>query len=48
MYFQDEPEHITMLRDSLRRFIEKEAPREKIREWKRSPISRKEVFDKFG
>ena len=33
MYFADEPEHISLLRDTLRRFIEKEAPREKRREW---------------
>jgi alkylation response protein AidB-like acyl-CoA dehydrogenase len=49
MYFQDEPEHITMLRDSLRRFIEKEAPREKIRAWdKIAYFPRVELFDKYG
>ncbi|MDE0941439.1 MAG: hypothetical protein OSB58_03250 [Alphaproteobacteria bacterium] len=33
MYFADEPEHIIMLRDSLRRFIAQEVSREKRREW---------------
>jgi alkylation response protein AidB-like acyl-CoA dehydrogenase len=49
MYFQDEPEHIRMLRESLRRFIEREAPRDKVRIWEKSAyFPRTEVFDKFG
>ena len=38
-----------MLRDSLRRFVEREAPRDKVREWeKKAYFPRTEVFDKFG
>lgn len=49
MYFQDEPEHITMLRDSIRRFIEREAPREAVRRWERDAyFPRTEIFDKLG
>ncbi len=31
MYFADEPEHITMLRDTMRKFVAAELPREKVR-----------------
>lgn len=31
MYFADEPEHITMLRDTMRKFVAAELPREKAR-----------------
>ena len=33
MYFTDEPEHITQLRDTLKRFAAAEMPREKLRAW---------------
>lgn len=36
MYFQDEPEHIRILRQQLKRFVEAELPREKVREWDRA------------
>ena len=35
-YFADEPEHIVLLRDTLRRFIADKAPRERAREWDRA------------
>lgn len=35
MYFQDEPEHIQLLRRQLKRFVDVELPREKAREWER-------------
>ena len=40
MYFADEPEHITMLRDTLRKFVEAELPREKVRQ-----LDREKRFD---
>jgi len=48
MYFADEPEHVSMLRDSLRRFNEKEAPREKRREWQAAQRWPREVFAKLA
>lgn len=48
MYFQDEPEHITMLRETLRRFVEAEAPRESVREWDRECRYPKDVFRKLA
>ena len=48
MYFQDEPEHITILRDTLRRFAEAEAPRESVREWDRECRFPKDVFRKLA
>ena len=48
MYFTDEPEHIRMLRDTLRRFVEEEMPREKVREWDRRRHFPREVFDRLA
>lgn len=48
MYFADEPEHITMVRDSMRRFVEQELPREKIREWDRAGEAPLSVFEKLA
>ena len=48
MYFTDEPEHITMLRDTLRRFVEAEAPGELVREWDRECRFPRDVFKKIG
>ena len=48
MYFADEPEHITMLRDSLRRFTEQETPREKRREWQAANAWPRDVFAKLA
>jgi alkylation response protein AidB-like acyl-CoA dehydrogenase len=36
MVFQDEPEHLVMLRRQLQRFIAERAPREKVRAWDRA------------
>jgi alkylation response protein AidB-like acyl-CoA dehydrogenase len=48
MYFADEPEHITMLRDSLRRFNEQEVPREKRRQWQADQTWPRDVFAKLA
>jgi len=42
-----EPEHVTMLRDTLRQFIEKEMPRDKVREWDKNDHFPKDVFKKL-
>lgn len=44
----DEPEHVRMLRDSTRRFVEAEMPREKARVWDRGNIYPAEVMKKLG
>ena len=43
-YFVDEPEHITLLRATLRRFIANKSPREKAREWERAHHFPVDVF----
>ena len=43
-----EPEHVTMLRDTLRQFIEKEMPRDKVREWDKGDHFPREVFNKLA
>ena len=42
-----EPEHVTMLRDTLRQFIEKEMPRDTVREWDKNDHFPKDVFKKL-
>lgn len=44
----DEPQHVRMLRDSMRRFVDAEMPREKAREWDRGNIFPREVMAKLG
>ncbi len=44
----DEPEYITLIRDSVRAFVEKEMPREKAREWDKHNIFPRDVFDKLA
>lgn len=44
----DEPEHVRMLRDATRRFVEAEMPRAKAREWDRGNIYPAEVIRKLG
>ncbi len=44
----DEPEHVRMLRDATRRFVEAEMPREKAREWDRGNIYPADVMKKLG
>ncbi|MEX1155421.1 acyl-CoA dehydrogenase family protein [Parvibaculum sp.] len=44
----DEPEHVRLLRDSMRRFVEAEMPRGQAREWDRGNIYPAEVMKKLG
>lgn len=44
----DEPEHVRMLRETTRRFVEAEMPRAKAREWDRGNIYPAEVMKKLG
>lgn len=44
----DEPEHVRMLRETTRRFVEAEMPRAKAREWDRGNIYPAEVMQKLG
>ena len=47
MDFQ-EPEHVGMLRDSVRRFVEREMPREAACRWDRDNHFPRDVFDKLA
>ena len=42
-----EPEHITMLRNTLRKFIDKEMPRDKVNQWDKDDYFPRDVFDKL-
>lgn len=44
----EEPEHITMIRDTIRRFVEAEMPRELARKWDKENHFPREVFDKLA
>lgn len=46
-HFQ-EAEHVTMLRDTVRRFVEKEMPRELAQKWDRENIFPREIFDQLS
>jgi alkylation response protein AidB-like acyl-CoA dehydrogenase len=48
VYFADEPEHIGLLRETLRRFVAQEMPREKIRQWDREHRFPPELFRKLA
>ena len=48
MYVTEDPEHLQMLRDSLRRFIAAELPREKVREWDRTRHFPVDVFRRLA
>ena len=48
MYFTEEPEHIRLIRDSMRRFVERELPREKVRQWDKAGEAPIEVFHKLA
>ena len=48
MYFTDEPEHIRLIRESMRRFVEREIPRDKARAWDRQGEAPIEVFHKLA
>ncbi|GAB4350113.1 MAG: acyl-CoA dehydrogenase [Immundisolibacter sp.] len=43
-----EPEHIRLLRDTLRRFVEREMPREAAARWDRDDVFPRDVFDKLA
>lgn len=44
----DEPEHIRMLRDSLRKFVDIHMPRSKAALWDRDNVFPRDVFDKLA
>ncbi|MEQ9145841.1 MAG: acyl-CoA dehydrogenase family protein [Parvibaculaceae bacterium] len=48
MYFADEPEHITLLRDTIKRFVADEMPREKRRQLDRDHTFCRETFRKLA
>ncbi len=48
MYFAAEPEHITMLRDTLRKFVAAELPREKARQFDREKRFDMESFRRLA
>ena len=48
MYFADEPEHIAILRDTLRRFVAAEMPPDAVRRWDREHRFPREVFAKLA
>jgi alkylation response protein AidB-like acyl-CoA dehydrogenase len=48
MYFADEPEHIAMLRDTLRRFVAAEMPPDRVRQWDREHRFPRELFAKLA
>jgi alkylation response protein AidB-like acyl-CoA dehydrogenase len=48
MYFDDESEHITILRDTLKRFVRKEMPADKVQQWDREHRFPPELFQKLS
>lgn len=48
MYFAEEPEHITLLRDTIKRFVADEMPREKRRQLDRDHTFCRETFRKLA
>ena len=48
LYFTDEPEHIAMLRETLRRFVAEELPADRVRQFDREHRFPREVFDKLA
>lgn len=46
--YNSDPEHIVMLRETLRRFLEKEAPRAKMAQWDREDRVPRALFDKIA
>jgi alkylation response protein AidB-like acyl-CoA dehydrogenase len=48
LYFTDEPEHIAILRETLRRFVAQEMPAEKVRRWDREHRFPPELFEKLA
>jgi alkylation response protein AidB-like acyl-CoA dehydrogenase len=48
VYFTDEPEHIAILRDTLRRFVAAEMPPDAVRRWDREHRFPRELFAKLA
>jgi alkylation response protein AidB-like acyl-CoA dehydrogenase len=48
VYFADEPEHVAILRDMIRRFVAAEMPKEKVRQWDREHRFPPELFQKLA
>lgn len=48
MYFTDEPEHLTQLRATLRRFVDDHLPREAVRQWDREHRFPRDVFARLA
>ncbi len=48
MYFTSEPEHITMLRETVRRFAKKELTDDKLRAWDKACEVPMDVFHRFA
>jgi alkylation response protein AidB-like acyl-CoA dehydrogenase len=48
MYFTEEPEHIRLIRNLMRRFVERELPRDKVRQWDKAGEAPLEVFNKLS
>ena len=46
--FVDEPAHLVQLRDSIRRFVEREMPCEAVRRWDRERTFPREVFHRLA
>jgi alkylation response protein AidB-like acyl-CoA dehydrogenase len=48
LYFAEEPEHITLLRDTMRRFVAEQMPPELRRQWDREHRFPPELFEKLA
>lgn len=48
MYFADEPEHITLLRETMRRFVAQEMPADAVRRWDREHRFPPELFRRLA
>ena len=48
MYFADEPEHVAILRDTIKRFVAEEMPAEKVRQWDREHQFPMALFEKLA
>lgn len=48
MYFQDEPEHVVMVRHQLRRFVDAELPRNKVRVWEEACTFPRDILAKLA
>ena len=46
--FVDEPAHVVQLREAIRRFVDREMPREAVRQWDRDGTFPREVFRRLA